>query len=391
MFIASLLQVMVNTNLMSYASSPAATEQTTVVLAWLRQLLGLPASFFGVLNATADEGALTAFVTARDQALHADGLQATSDSSRLRWYASPHVHSSLPKAARIAGLGEPCFHAVAADASYRLDVAALERAIAADLSRGLLPFAVTATVGTTSTLSIDPIADIADVCQRYGLWLHVDAAYAGAAAISPPYRWVLDGCDQADSFVMNPHKWLGLPLGCSVFYTQQREAVRRSLSEHPEYLRDTSPLTGAGHSFPDYMDYSINLTQPWRGLLLWMQLRLMGQQGIASMIERHCTLAETFASWVRADPDFELGVDPVSLNLVCLRACPRGLDGSQLNAFNEQLLNRINSTGQHFLTHTVLDGKVVLRVSLGGTSDEQVARSLWQVLRQQRRLCRLED
>ena len=292
--LAETLAAAFNVNAMLWRTSPAATELELVVLDWLRQLLALPEGLFGVVQDTASASTLVALAAAREAV---PGLEARRrglvGQARLRMYASSQAHSSVEKAAIVLGVGQEGFRAIAVDEEYRMDVAALERAIAEDRAAGFTPFAVTATVGTTSTTSVDPVPAIADVCAREGLWLHVDAAYGGMAGALPEHRHVLDGCERADSIVVNPHKWLFVPIDFSALYTRRPDLLRAAFSLVPDYLR-----TPEDDVAPNLMDYGVSLGRRFRALKLWMVMRAFGVEGIRDRLREPLRLAQLFRSWV---------------------------------------------------------------------------------------------
>ncbi len=371
-----------NVNAMLWRTSPAATELEQVTLDWLRQMLGLPHPLFGVINDTASSGTLYALAAARealsDLQIRQKGLAGRPEVPRLRYYASQEAHSSVDKAGIVLGVGLEGLRKIGIDSQFRMDVAELERAIQEDIAAGWRPFAVVATVGTTSTTSIDPVAQIADICERYGLWLHVDGAYGGSAAVDPTMRWVLDGCERADSLIVNPHKWLFTPIDCSVFYTRKPAAVKAAFSLVPEFLRSAE---GAGEEVPNFMDYGTSLGRRFRSLKLWMILRYFGQEGIAARIHEHIRLGHLIAQWIDESPNFER-LAPTPFSTVCFRAHPQGLDDEdQLNALNERIMNDINASGRFFLSHTKLHGKFTIRIAIGNLrTTEQDVQELWEFL-----------
>ncbi|HEV7680419.1 MAG TPA: pyridoxal-dependent decarboxylase [Candidatus Dormibacteraeota bacterium] len=370
-----------NSNAMLWRTSPAATELEQVTLDWLRQLLGLPGPLFGCINDTASASTLYALAAAREAIPGAQirerGLAGRSDIGRLRYYASEEAHSSVEKAGIVLGTGREGLRRIATDSAYRMDAGALEQAIAEDRAAGWLPFAVVATVGTTSTTSVDPVAAIADVCEREALWLHVDAAYGGTAAVVPELRWVLDGCDRADSLVVNPHKWLFTPLDCSVLYTRRPEVLRDAFSLVPEYLTSSQD----DHSVVNFMDYGVSLGRRFRALKLWMVLRAFGAEGIAARLREHVRLAAELAAAVDGAAGWER-LAPAPLSVVCLRARPAGVDDeSELDALNGRILDGVNAGGRFFLSHTRLRGRYAIRVAIGNlhTAGQHV-RGVWDEL-----------
>ncbi|MBI4277454.1 MAG: amino acid decarboxylase, partial [Armatimonadetes bacterium] len=316
--LGELLSAALNVNGMLWRTSPAATELEEVVLAWLRQMLGLPPEFTGVIMDTASVASLCAIAAAREAAglrIREEGMAGRDDLPRLRLYTSEQAHSSIEKGAIVLGIGQAGVRKIPVDAEFRVDAEALEAAIEEDRRAGWRPFCVAATVGTTSTTSIDPVPAIADICGRHGVWLHVDAAYGGAAAVLPEMRHVLAGCERADSLVVNPHKWLFTPIDCSTFYCRRPDVLTRAFSLVPDYLRTTEAVT-------NFMDYGVQLGRRFRALKLWMVLRTFGVDGIRSRIRTHVALAREFSAWVDGHPDFQRCA-PVPFSTVCFRALPQ--------------------------------------------------------------------
>ena len=381
--LGEMLSATLNVNAMLWRTSPAATELEQVTLDWLRQMLGLPSPLFGVINDTASSGTLYALAAAREAipGLHIrqEGMSGRPDVPRLRYYASQEAHSSVDKAGIVLGIGQAGLRKIGVDGEFRMDVEELERAIQEDIAAGWRPFAVVATVGTTSTTSVDPVPQIAAVCERHGLWLHVDGAYGGLAAVDPAMRWVLAGCERADTLIVNPHKWLFTPVDCSVFYTRKPEVVKAAFSLVPEYLRNTE---SKGDEAPNLMDYGTSLGRRFRALKLWMILRYFGQEGLAARIHEHIRLAQLVRRWIEEAPNFEL-MAPTPFSTVCFRAHPQDIDDeSQLETLNERIMNNINAAGRFFLSHTKLHGKFTIRIAIGNLrTTEQDVRELWEDLK----------
>ncbi len=380
--LAEMLTAALNVNGMLWRTSPAATELEEVTLDWLRQLLGLPVDFRGVIMDGASMSSLVAIAAAREAVAGLEarqkGLSGRPDAPRLRLYISDQTHSSVEKGAIVLGIGQENVVKVATDAQFRLSPEALETAVQQDLAAGYKPFFVCATVGTTSTTSIDPVPAIADVAERYGLWLHVDGAYGGLAAIVPEKRAVLAGAERADSLVTNPHKWLFTPMDLSAFYTRHPDTLKRAFSLLPEYLRSAETDVGA---VTDYMDYGVQLGRRFRSLKLWFVLRAYGADGLAARLRAQMRLAQQFAAWVDASPDFER-LAPTPLSVVCFRARPAGMtDPAALNELNERVLTAVNATGQLFISHTKLNGVYTLRLAIGNirTTEKDVANA-WELL-----------
>jgi aromatic-L-amino-acid decarboxylase len=380
--LGELLSAALNVNGMLWQTSPAATELEELALDWLRQLLGLPGGFDGVIMDTASVSTLCAIAAARhalsDLEIRERGMSGRSDLPLLRLYTSEQAHSSVEKAALVLGIGKAGVRKIPTDDSFRMDAGALASAIAEDRAAGHRPFCVTATVGTTSTTSIDPVPAIAEICRRESLWLHVDAAYAGSAAVIPEYRHVLAGCDAATSIVVNPHKWLFTPTDCSALYTTRPDVLTGAFSLVPEYLR-----TGVDGEIRNYMDWGVSLGRRFRALKLWMVLRCFGTDGIAIRLKEHIRLAQQFADRIDEHAEFER-LAPTPLSVVCFRARPSHINGDEeaLNAFNERLLQRLNAGGEVYLSHTTLDGRYALRLAIGNvrTEERHVARA-WELVR----------
>ena len=357
--LGEMLAAALNTNAIVWKSSPANTELEGVTMGWLRQWLGLPEQFFGIIYDTASIGTVHAIAAAREMA---DPEIRNKGSVRgLTLYTSEQAHSSVEKGAIAVGVGRENVRKIGVDAEFRMRTDLLARAIEADLEAGKKPFCVVATVGTTSSASVDPVAEIAGVAEKYGLWMHIDAAYAGSAAILPELRWILEGAERAHSLVVNPHKWLLTPSDLSAFYTRRPDILGRAFTLVPEYLR-----TGQDTVATNLMDYSLAMGRRFRSLKLWFVLRYYGRAGVAEMLRRHIAFGERVAAAVDADPRFER-VAPVHFALVCFRY--RGTDEE-----NQKLLDKVNATGKTFLSHTVLNGQFVIRFSIGnlGTTQEDI-------------------
>jgi aromatic-L-amino-acid decarboxylase len=370
--LAEFLSAALNVQAMLWRTSPAATELEEVSLGWLRKLVGLPDSFEGVIYDTASISTLHALAAAREAAVpdvRGAGLSGRPDVPRLRVYCSEHAHSSVDKAVILLGLGHDALCRIPADSQYRLRPDRLEAAVDEDRRAGLRPIAVVATVGTTSTTSVDPVTDIAAICERERLWLHVDAAYAGVAALVPGFEWVMRGAEGADSVVINPHKWLFTPFDLSAFYCRRMDTIRRAFSLTPEYLQTND--AGA----KNLMDTGIQLGRRFRALKLWMVLRHFGASGLRAHLSEHMRLAQRFAVWVRESDAFELAA-PVPFSVVCFRL--RGDADEQAHA---RVLESVNGSGEVFLSHTKLDGRYVLRLAIGNihTTERHVARA-WELL-----------
>jgi len=362
---------------MLWATSPACTELETHVLDWLADMLGLPAKFKsssaggGVIQDTASSGALAALLAARERATNLQANERGCDG-RLVAYVSTQTHSSVEKAVKIAGLGRQNLRLIEVDDRFAMRAEALAKQIDADRAAGLWPCFVCATVGTTSSNAMDPLPAIGRLCREHGLWLHVDAAMSGTAALCPEFRHFQDGLELADSYSFNPHKWMFTNFDCDCFLVADRAALIRALSILPEYLRNKATESGAVF---DYRDWHIQLGRRFRALKLWFVIRHYGIEGLRHHIRRHVELAQQFARWVQAAADFELAV-PAPLNLVCFRH-KAGDD------FNRRLLERLNQSGALYLTHTVLNGRYTLRLCVGQTwTEARHVEAAWQRIQQ---------
>jgi aromatic-L-amino-acid decarboxylase len=371
--LAEFLSAALNVQAMLWRTSPAATELEEVTLAWLRQLIGLPSDFDGVIYDTASVSTLHALAAARESVVpdvRRSGLAGRPELPAFRIYCSEHAHSSVDKAVILLGLGHASVVQVPADTEFRMRPDALADAIARDRRNGAVPLAIVATVGTTSTTSIDPVEPIADIAGRERVWLHVDAAYAGVAAMLPDHQWILRGAERADSLVVNPHKWLFTPFDLSVLYCRRMDTLRAAFSLTPEYLKtvESAPVQ-------NLMDTGVQLGRRFRALKLWMVLRHFGAEGLRSRIAEHIRLAQVFQRWVVEHPDFAI-MAPAPFSVVCFRA-----NGS--DELNEQLLDRVNASGEVFLSHTRLDGRYVLRLAIGNlrTTEAHVSRA-WTLIQQ---------
>jgi aromatic-L-amino-acid/L-tryptophan decarboxylase len=349
---------------MLWSTSPACTELETHVLDWLVQMLELPEKFLssgaggGVIQDTASSASLCALLAARERATHFASNSKGCDG-RLTAYVSTQTHSSLDKAMKIAGMGLDNLRHIPVDGNFAMRADALAEQVAADIKAGLVPCFVCATVGTTSSCAVDPVREIARVCGEHNLWLHVDAAMSGTAALCPEFRFIHDGVDFADSYTFNPHKWMFTTFDCNCFYVADRRHLIQTLSILPEYLRNQATESGA---VIDYRDWHIQLGRRFRSLKLWFVIRHYGVEGLQHHIREHVRLAHDFASWVRSDARFELAA-PATLNLVCFRLRAGDRD-------NQLLMDRLNTSGDLYLTHTKLDGKLTLRMCIGQTNTE---------------------
>ncbi|MDH3270346.1 MAG: pyridoxal-dependent decarboxylase [Gemmatimonadota bacterium] len=375
--LAEMLAAALNVNAMVWRSSPAATELEGVATAWLRRMLGLPQDFEGVINDTASSSSLYALAAARERTYpkaHDEGLFGQPIG---RVYGSDQAHSSIEKAVLTLGLGRGGYRAITSDAEFRMDPVALRAAIEEDRQAGVRPVAIVATLGTTSTASIDPIAEIAEIAAAEDVWLHVDAAYGGPVAVLPEMAGYFSGWETADSIVVNPHKWLFTPIDCSVLYCRRPQDLVKAFSIVPEYL---SSREGDGER--SLMDYGVSLGRRFRSLKLWFVLRYFGRTGIESRLREHLELAALFANWVEEADEWSLEA-PVHLGTIAYRFAPGWADSAVQDALNLRIAELVNASGQAFLTHTSVGGRIVLRLSIGNlrTTHKHVA-GAWALLRQ---------
>ena len=372
---ASLLGEMLSSALgvhaMSWVTSPAATELEQVTVEWMRQLLGFPEHLRGVIQDTASSATLAAVIAGRDQAWQRAGRDAD-----IVFYASDEAHSSVAKAARLAGFAPSQVRSVATDDNLAMRHDALEAMVDADLAEGRVPAVVVVTVGSTSSAAVDPVRAIGEIARRHQMFYHVDAAWAGSAAIVPGRRGAFDGLELADSVVTNPHKWMGVNFDCTLLYIRDVPSWLQSFSLTPEYLKSAHD-----ERVVNYRDWGIQLGRRFRALKLWFVLRNEGAEALRARIAEHIRLGELFASWVDADPAFER-MAPASFALVCFRHRPSGIDGAALDDHNRRLLDRINATGRVHMVGTTLRGRFVIRMAIGQrTTAERNVREAWDVVR----------
>jgi aromatic-L-amino-acid/L-tryptophan decarboxylase len=365
-----------NINAMTWRTCPAATELETRVLDWLRQWLHLPEQFGGVLYDTASVGILHALAVAREEAapsVRKLGMAGRAEVARLRVYTSDQAHSSVEKAAIALGIGEDNVRRVRSDFAFRMDVGSLRTMIAEDRQNGFTPLAVVATVGTTSTASVDPVPDIAQVSRENEMWLHLDGAYGAGLALLPECQWVTAGWSEADSIVVNPHKMLFVPFDFSVLYVRDLERLRRVFTLVPEYLRgDTLEAE------KNYMDYGVQLGRKFRALKAWMVFRTFGRTGMAARIRDHLRLAHRLADWIKNDRRFELAA-PVVMGVVCFRLV--SADPEKADEINSAIVELINASGRAYLTQTKLNGRTVIRIGLGNIlTTEAHLGNVWELI-----------
>jgi len=376
--LAEMMTAALNVNAMTWRTSPAATELETLVLDWLRQWLGLPDEFTGVVYDTASISTMHALAVAREEAstsVRTLGLSGRSELPIFRIYVSDQAHSSVEKAAIALGLGEHNVRRLASDSEFKMSVGALREAVAADLRHGFKPLAVVATVGTTSTASVDPVRAIAEICAQYQMWLHIDAAYGGGLALLPEHKSVTDGWEEADSLVLNPHKMLFVPFDFSALYVRDIDRLRRLFTLAPEYLHLRDP---AGAEI-NYMDYGVQLGRRFRALKAWVVWRAFGREGLAARIREHLRLAQLFKHWIEDDPRFEISA-PVMMGVVCFRL--KDPDDKAADQKNGATVAKINASGEAYLTQTKLRGRIVMRLGLGNVlTTEEHLKNVWKIIR----------
>jgi aromatic-L-amino-acid decarboxylase len=367
--LAELLCAALNVNGMLWRTSPSATEVEEVACDWLRQALGLAEGFSGVINDTASSSTLYALAAAREALPNAEVRRRGMSGVRLRMYMSEEAHSSVEKAGIVLGVGQENVVKIKTDSEFRMEVGDLTRAIASDREAGYTPFAVVATVGTTSVTAVDPVNAIADVCARENLWLHVDAAYGGAAAVLDSHRWVLAGCNRADSVVVNPHKWLFTPIDCSVLYCMREDLLKQAFSITPAYL-----TTSEGPGVRNLMDYGSSLGRRFRGLKLWFVLRAFGIEGARARIAAHIDMARQLREWIEGDPEFDV-LAPTHFSTVVFRH-------KAGDEANERIHDAVNASGEALISHTDVRGRYALRMAIGNlrTTLEDV-RATWELIR----------
>jgi len=386
--LADLLSATLGVNAMVWQASPAATELEEQVMEWLRHMLKLPPAFQGVIQDTASTATLCALLCAREKSsafrINTEGFCAWPSDVPLRVYGSSEAHSSIEKGLKIAGFGAENLVLVSVDSEYAMDPEDLERRIKEDQDRGFCPCCIVATAGTTSSTALDPLKPIGEIAQRYGVWFHVDAALAGSAAILPEKRWIIDGVEGADSFVFNPHKWLFTNFDCSAFFCRHPETLTATFSILPEYLK-----TDLDRQVTNYRDWGIQLGRRFRALKLWFVLRYYGVEGLQQMIREHLLLAQAFKRWVEESADFEI-LAPVPLNTICFRLNPsgsskNGLSPEELDELNKNFLDEINRSGQIYVTHTRLDGRFCIRLSIGQTQTRRDhVEKAWEIIQNAR-------
>ena len=352
-----------NVNAMLWRTSPAATELELLTLDWLRQMLGLPEGLFGAIADTASSNTLYALAAAREMhpelRIREDGMSGRADLPRVVIYCSEEAHSSVDKAVMTLGFGLESLRKISTDSALSMDASALDAAVTQDRRDGRVPLAVVATVGTTSTTAIDPVPAIAEICEKHAMWLHVDASYGGPAAILPEMRHVLDGCDRADSLVVNPHKWLFTPMDCSVLYTRRPDLLKRAFQHIPDYL-----VVSEGDGVANLMDYGVALGRRFRALKLWFVIRNFGVEGLRSMIREHIRIARRVGEWIDADPELERMAE-VNFSTVVFRHRPAAMTDHELDDHNSRTLAKVVAGREVYLSHTRVRGSYALRIAIG--------------------------
>jgi len=377
--LGEIISAPLNVNAMTWRTCPAATEVETVVIDWIRQWVGLPKDFDGVVYDTASVAIVHALAVAREEAapfVRERGLAGRADLPRFRIYASDQAHNAAEKAAIALGIGEENVLRVRSDGEFRMEISHLRKMIAVDRQSGFKPMAVIATAGTTSTASVDPVAELAGLCRKEKVWLHIDAAYGGGFAILPKYKWIIEGWSDADSIVINPHKSLFVPLDFSVLYVRELERLRRVFTLAPPDVlrRDTVEAT------KNYMDYGVQLGRRFRALKAWVIFRSFGRDGMAIRLSEFVRLANVLAEWVKSDDRFELAA-PVSMGVVCFRFV--GGDERKIDQLNSEIVEKINASGRAYLTQTKLRGRTVMRIGLGNVlTTEDHLRRAWDMIQE---------
>jgi len=359
---------------MIWKTSPAAEELEEVTMEWLRKMIGLPEGMVGVIQDSASTSTLVALIVAREKVSNFN-INNKGFTESLIVYCSEEAHSSVVKGAKIAGYGWENIRLIPVDENFAMDPAKLEEAILKDKAESKKIACVCATLGTTSSAGVDPLDKIGAICKKHHVWLHVDAAYAGTAAILPEKRWIMDGIEYSDSFVFNPHKWLLTNFDCSAFFVKDPATLKKTFEIHPEYLK-----TGMDAQVNNYRDWGIQLGRRFRALKLWFVLRSYGLEGLQNMIREHIRLAQMLKQWIKDDPRFEL-MAPVDFSLVCFRCNPKNVSDQQLDGLNRRLLESVNKTGKTLLTHTTLKGRYVIRFCIAQrTTREEHVRRIWKLI-----------
>lgn len=350
---------------MIWETSPAAAELEEKVMLWLREMLGLPKNFVGVIQDTASTSTLISILTAREKFSNFDINYNGFTNQKFRVYCSTEAHSSIEKAVKIAGIGAKNLVKIEVDKNFSMNPEKLHFVIQKDIEKGFTPLCVVAAFGTTGSTAVDPIKDIGKICKQYNIWFHIDAAYAGSALILPEYKFLLDGIEYADTFVFNPHKWLFTNFDCSAYFVKDPQALINTFSINPEYLK-----TNFDDHVNNYRDWGIALGRRFRALKLWFVIRSFGVEGLQKKLRKHLAITNKIKDQILQHPDFEI-LAPVNFNVICFRYKPKSLDEDSLNKLNNKLLNKINNSGRFYLTHTKLNNKFVIRFVIGTTNVEE--------------------
>jgi aromatic-L-amino-acid decarboxylase len=377
--LAEMLMTTLGAQCMSWVTSPAATELEERVMEWLRDMIGLPKDFSGVIQDTASTSAICSLLTAREKITNYEiNSTGMNDKGILTTYCSTETHSSIEKAVKIIGTGKENLRKIAVDKNYAMQSESLQKAIESDIANGMKPMAVVATIGTTGSTAIDPLKQIGEICSEYNIWLHVDAALAGTALILPEFRWMIEGIECADTFVFNPHKWMFTNFDCSAYFIKDPEALVRTFEILPEYLKTRA------EGVKNFRDWGLQLGRRFRALKLWFVIRNFGVEGLQQKIKFHIGLADQLRQEIEESPEFEL-LAPVPLNTLCFRYHPPSInDNQELNRLNEELLHRLNETGKLYMTHTKLDEKYTLRLVTGQTyTQKKHVDKAWQLIQKE--------
>lgn len=378
--LAEMLMSTLGAQCMSWLTSPAATELEEQVCDWLRDAKGIDSSWKGVIHDTASTATLSAILTAREKATRFQiNEKGFSGNQVFRIYSSSHVHSSIDKAVKIAGIGVQNLVRIPVDENFSMIPSELEKAILADKETGYLPLCVVSALGTTSSTAVDPIDEITQITQKYGLWHHIDAAFAGTALLLPEFQHLIQGHQGADSYVFNPHKWMFTNFDCTVFFIREPQYLVNTFSLTPEYLK-----TQLDDQVNNYRDWGIQLGRRFRALKLWFVIRTYGMEGIRAKLRNHLELAQKAKSWIENEADMEI-LAPVNFNTICFRMNPANLPSDQLNSLNESWMNRVNQTGKVFFSHTKLNDSYVIRWVIGQTDvQEKHIAAAWSLLKEEK-------
>lgn len=378
--LAEMITAALGAQCMKWETSPAATELEEAMMNWLKNMIGLPQYFEGVIQDSASSSTLCAILSARERNSHFDiNDKGMFGKKTLRVYCSHEAHSSVEKAVKVAGIGKENLVKIRLDQDFRMDPEDLENAILSDIKKGMVPVCVIAALGTTGSTAVDPLDQIGSICQKYQIWLHVDAAFSGSALLLPEYRWMLRGIENTDSFVFNPHKWMFTNFDCSAYFVKDSEALINTFKLVPEYLKTQIP-----DHVNDYSNWGVQLGRRFRALKLWFVIRSFGVEGLQQKLRKHIALAAELKKHIEAHQDFEI-LAPVLFNLICFRFHPIGIDDQEvLNNLNEKLLLLINGTGELYISHTKLNGKYSLRIVTGQTNVESLhIENAWKMIQKQ--------